>query len=74
MNELITLFNNWRNEYSLSLEIGYTPVLDWYVEIKQRNHENYKTLFNYQSCDLYLCCTRAYIFLTDYLIKKEGGY
>ena len=38
MNELITLFNNWRNEYSLSLEIGYTPVLDWYVEIKQGNH------------------------------------
>lgn len=74
MIEFLKLFNKWKFEYSLAIDIGYTKVLDWYIEIKQGNHAQYKLLFNIQDCDLNLCVSKAYTFLAEWLSEKYGGY
>lgn len=74
MDKLLEIFNNYKFEYSLAIEIGYTKVLDWYIEIKQGNHAQYKQLFWKQDCDLNVCIAKAYIFLTNWLCENYGGY
>lgn len=74
MNRLLELFNNWKHEYKLEIEIGYTPVLDWYIEIKQWNHGKYIVLFMENNCDLDKCIAKTYLFLTDWLIEHNDGY
>lgn len=74
MEKLLELFNKYKFEYNLAIDIGYTKVLDWYIEIKQGNHAQYKQLFGYQNCDLNVCISKAYIFLTNWLLKNYGGY
>ena len=44
MDKLLELFNKYKFEYNLAIEIGYTKVLDWYIEIKKEIMHN---IYNY---------------------------
>ena len=45
-----------------------------FLQKKQGNHANYKTLFEIQHCDLDLCIAKAYVFLSEWLFENQGGY
>lgn len=73
MTEFLDLFNRNKFDAHLALEIGYTPVLDWYIEIKQGNFGKYEILYNEQESTLEILIAKAYVWLHDYLVEKYGG-
>ena len=74
MEKLLEVFNEYKFKYNLAIDIGYTKVSDWFIEIKQGNHAEYKQLFWEEDCDLNTCIAKAYLFLTEWLIENNGGY
>ena len=74
MDKLLELFKKDKFEDNVEIESGYTKVLDWYIEIKKGNHAQYIQLFWKQNCDLNVCISKAYIFLTNWLLENYGGY
>lgn len=74
MKEFLELFDKYKTDMKLSLEIKYTAVLDYYIQISQGNHNNYVELFVAQENDLNLCVAKAYIFLTKWLLENNSGY
>ncbi len=74
MGELINLIKEWSFSFNLSISIVYTKVLDWHITIQQGNHNKYKILFETQSSDLNICTSKAYLFLTEWLMENNDGY
>lgn len=71
MEKLLEVFNEYKFKYNLAIDIGYTKVLDWFIEIKQGNHAQYKQLFWHQDCDLDVCIAKAYLFLTEWIYENN---
>jgi len=74
MSELIEMFNRWKHEFALRLNIDYRNVTDWSIVISQGKFSEQKVLFEEQDIDLNILTAKAYIFLTDWLSENNGGY
>ncbi len=56
----------------LKLTIQHSSIADWTIEISGRESEN--GYYHDQSCLHDILLAKAYIWLSDYLVEKCGGY
>lgn len=77
MDEFLRFFNRKAQSYSMHLEIYYSKITDWNIDIYKKgcgeNGENLR-ICNVQDCDMELCFARAHVALKEWFCENEGGY
>lgn len=77
MQDFLEFFDSIVYDFPMHLEIGYSRITDWCIDIYRRGcGENGKDLkiLSVQDCDVKLAFARAQVELKDWLSKNNGGY
>jgi hypothetical protein len=77
MGEFLKFFNEKVKDYPMHLEIYYSRIMDWCINIwKSGSGKNGGDLMiaNAQSRDMELCFAKAQVKLKEWLLENQGGY
>lgn len=84
MNEFLKFFNEKAKDFPMHLEIGYSKICDWNINIYKKgcasDYPNAKydgdnvIIVNVNDCDMELCFAKAHVALKEWLSEFEGGY
>lgn len=77
MNEFLKFFDEQRKDYPMHLQITYSKICDWTINLFKRgaapNGEDF-IIFCEQHCDIEYLFAKAQVALKDHLSEYRGGY
>lgn len=77
MNEFLKFFDEQRKDYPMHLQITYSKICDWTINLFKRgtapNGEDF-IIFYEQDCDIDYLFAKAQVALKDHLSEYRGGY
>lgn len=77
MIEFLKFFDKKAKDYPMHLEIYYSKIMDWCINICKRGcgkDGGDLVITNVQSCDMELCFAKAQVELKEWLSENQGGY
>lgn len=77
MSDFLKFFAEKVKDYPMHLEIYYSKVMDWCIDIYKKDiwtGEKLAEMVNVQNCDMELAFAKAQVELKEWLMENEGGY
>lgn len=71
MSDFLKFFNEYNAKRNFKLEIYYSGIMDWCINIYTKDNES---IINIQNCDMEFVFARAQVEFKEYLLEHFDGY